>query len=269
MEDNDSSGRTGWWGTFELERGRLGRWRVGPLDLCVRRTEEDWRYGFSHSGDTLESTLEVEVPVADEDACELPEELGRFGFPETDAAIELVPLLADRAVVAHPSVPFFVPPGVRIELFVSTPVWIRLRAGGGDLAEVPCTRPSDTWVGTNTRGELGYATRTHLRRCLEEIPLRHHRAVSCVTIDNGSEEKLALERLSLPVPQLSLYGTRSGWLWTESVTVRHEDDDLAEVFLGEGPPHHAPDAERVSRPRAPQGSSFASLVFGGLFEANR
>ena len=57
---------------------------------------------------------------------------------------ELLPNLADRPVVARPAVPFFIPPGEELELFVSTPIWVQLRSGTTDLVELPCLRPSDT-----------------------------------------------------------------------------------------------------------------------------
>ncbi len=257
-----------WWGKFELAEDQAGRWRIGSLDLWVRRTALDWRYGMSRGDDTLDSSLFVEVPMPDESTPELPEELARFGYGRTEGAIELVPALADRPIVARPAVPFFVPPGQSIELFVSTPLWIRLRAGKVDLAEVACTRPSDTWFGSNTRGVLSYALRTRLRRRLEDLSVLPHRAVSCIEVKNASESNLALERFSLPAPQLSLFVSPTGLLWTEHVTVRYDDDgDLSEVSLGKGPPRMAGKAKTVSAPRDSQGRSFASLVFGGLFES--
>lgn len=269
MEDGNPGSRPSWWGEFRLEKGQIARWRVGSLDLWIRRTDLDWRYGAARSDDALEDTLEVRVPASDLDvAGGLPEEAARFGCGRTGASIELVPCLADRPVVARPAVPFFVPPAQKVELYVSTPLWIRLRAGGADLAEVPCTRPSDTWFGGNTRGVLSYAVRTHLRRDLDDMPMRPHRAVSCLTVENVSDDLLALERLSLPAPQLSLFASPSGLLWTERVSVKQEGkDDLAAVSLGKGAPRAAGGGRLVAGPRAPQGKSFGSLVFGGLFEA--
>lgn len=258
-----------WWGKHQLEEGEAGRWRVGSLDLWIRRTRLDWRYGWAHSDDSLEDTLDVEVPVKGPCEEDLPDERARFGFDRTDTTIELLPVLADRSVVARPAVPFFVPPGQTVELFVSTPLWITLRAGKSDLAEVPCSRPSDTWFGNNTRGKLCYATRTLLRRRLEELPLRPHRVVSCLSVENVSDSLLALERISLPMPQLTLFASPSGTLWTERVTVKKgADDDLSAVTLGKGAPRMAGGGKSVAAPRSPQGRSFGSLVFGGLFDSS-
>lgn len=256
-----------WWGEFPLEEGQMGRWRVGPLELWVRRSELDWAYGTSRGDDPAEDALEVEVPWSP-DGGERPEEAGRFGAARTGPGIALAPALADRPVVARPAVPFFVLPGEKVEVFVSTPLWIRLSAGANQLAEVPCVRPSDTWVGGNTGGELCYATRTRPRRQLQDVELRPQRAVSCVSIENASHERLALQRLSLPVPQLSLFASPAGQLWTELVSVRNDEDgELSEVSLGKGPPRLAGEGALVAGPRSPQGRSFGSLIFGGLFEA--
>ncbi|MDF1799284.1 MAG: hypothetical protein P1V81_08930 [Planctomycetota bacterium] len=269
MTTSEAAQQKSCWGHYQLEPGALGRWRIGPLDLWVRRTTLDWRYGFERGGDTLESTLEVQVPF---DECASPEtppeEAARFGCRRTEANLELLPVLADRPVVARPSVPFFIPPGQQLELFVSTPVWVRLRSGATDLMELPCVRPSDTWFGTNTSGELSYATKTHMRRNLESLPQRPHRAVTAMTVINASKEQLPVRRLSIPVPQLSLYQARGGTLFTQHMLLRWEEGgDLTEVTLGTEAPVQAKGGKLLAEPRAPLGRSFASLVFGGLFES--
>ncbi|MFT5286977.1 MAG: hypothetical protein ACI8TQ_003152 [Planctomycetota bacterium] len=268
MTDELPSTHSKWWGKFEFDQGETGRWRIGALDLWVSRTALDWRYGMSRSDDALDDSLLVEVPLPDADADELPEEVGRFGFARTEGTIELLPVLADRPIVARPAVPFFVPPGQSIELYVSSPLWIRLSEGDIELAELACTRPSDTWFGTNTRGVLSYALRSRLRRRLEDVSRLPNRAISCIEVENASDSRLALERFCLPAPQLSLFAATSGLLWTEHVRVRYDDDgDLSKVELGKGPPRMAGTASLISAPRASQGRSFASVVFGGLFES--
>lgn len=267
MHDSDVAPNKRWWGEFNLDDGQLGRWRLGPLDLWISRTALDWRYGAVRTGEGDEDLVDVRVPMADAEGTTLPDELGRFGYSQTESTIELAPALANRPVVVRPAVPFFVPPGQKIELFVSTPLWIKLRVGKAELAEIPTTRPSDTWFGTNTRGELAYAGKTRVRRQFNNVLLRSHRAVSCLTVRNHAEDVLALERLSLPVPQLSLFVSETGTLWTEHVGLKSEaDGEFAEVSLGKGAPNLAGASRQVAEPRAPQGRSFGSLVFGGLFE---
>jgi len=259
---------TNWWGKFELEEGELGHWCVGPLELWIRRANQDWRYGSKRSENPVENRLQVDVPWNSRGSERaLPEEEARFGVAKTGSTIELAPLLADRPVVARPAVPFFVPPGEKVDVFLSTPLWVQLRVGKSALAEVPCFRPSDTWFGSNTRGELSYSSRTHLRRNLANVEHRPHRAISCLSIENNAKENLALERLSLPVPQLSIFASPTGSLWTEHVSVRNEEDgDLSEVSLGKGPPREAGNGKLIAPPRSPLGRSFGSLIFGGLFE---
>ncbi len=258
-----------WWGAFQLREGEVGSWSLGPLRLWVRRTAVDWRYGAERSGDFLDDTFDVRVPApASADLHATAKELGRFGFTSTGAEIELVPALADRPMVARPGVPFYVPPGQRVELYISTPIWVRLAASGASLVEVPSARPSDTWFGGHTQGALCYATKTNLRRRLDNVPLRPHRAISMLTVVNEARENLALERLSIPLPQLSLYASPSGALWTQHVSLVNTDDDgdFADVRLGKGAPEIAGGGTLVAGPREHLGSSFGSLVFGGLFQ---
>jgi hypothetical protein len=269
MATREIARRSDCWGHYQLDVGALGRWRIGPLDLWVRRTALDWRYGFERSDDVLESALDVQVPFDESELTEAhPEEAARFGCRRTEPGLELHPRLADRPVVARPAVPFFIPAGQELELFVSTPVWACLRSGRTDLVELPCVRPSDTWFGTNTRGELSYATKTHMRRQLENMPLRPHRAITGLRVVNASEEQLPIRRLSIPVPQLGLYRSKAGTLWTQHMLLRWESGgDLTEVNLGTEAPTQAKGGELVAEPRTPLGRSFGSLVFGGLFES--
>lgn len=145
MTTSETARRASCWGQYELEVGALARWRIGALDLWVRRTALDWRYGFERSEDLLDSTLEIHVPFDERGSSgSRPDEAARFGCKRTESTLELAPKLADRPVVARPAVPFFIPPGEELELFVSTPIWVQLRSGTTDLVELPCLRPSDT-----------------------------------------------------------------------------------------------------------------------------
>ena len=95
-------------------------------------------------------------------------------------------------------------------------------------------RPSDTWFGPSTlEGELCYESKTAVRFNLDNVPRRPHRAISVVRIRNRTDTQLSLERLKIPLPNLSLFGTEDGQLWTESITLeRDEDGENATVKLG-------------------------------------
>ena len=160
------------------------------------------------------------------------------------------PALADRSVVSRPQVPFRLLAGDQIQLYVGNPLWFRLELPneGPCLRELPINRPSDTWFGPSTReGELCYATRTHARLTVAEIPKRPHRAITPVTLSNRAEDPMLLERISLPVPLLSAYRIDAGNVWTSAVALeRREDREMAELKI---------------LPGAPRGGDSASLLF--------
>jgi hypothetical protein len=255
-----------WWGRFEIPEDHGGLWRVGPLELVVERRRHDWLVGWREEGENMDQRLEVLGPIP---AGEMPEldRVERYASRQTTAEIVVTPLLADRAVVSRPDVPFHLLGGDEVDLFVSTPVWIRLEAGEPlqALTEIPITRPSDTWFGPSTRvGELCYASRTTARLHLENLPPRPHRAVTPVLLRNRARQELLLERLNLPVPNLTLYFDTAQGLWTQQVVVeRQPDRTLAQVRLEEGPPERVGSAVEVSPPRQ-AGSRSVLRALGAL-----
>jgi hypothetical protein len=59
-------------------------------------------------------------------------------------------------------------------------------------------------------------------------------------VENRASTVLELQRLRLPAPNLSIYATESGSLWTEAVgLVRDADGDFAAVRISETPPDEA------------------------------
>ncbi len=254
-----------WWGKYDLEADREYRWRIGPLTFWLLRSPTQWRINVEPSGDPLDDRLEVEVP-ADEPAPQ-GAEVRRFGF-KSSPPIEIRPIAADRPIIINSETPFLVPPGEEATIFVSTPVWVQFHLGRGNLPllDIPCYRPSDTWFGPSTRsGELCYAARTGARLNLPHLPVRPHRAVSVVTIRNRAKTALPLERIRLPLPHLSLYGSADGQLWTDQLTLeREEDGEMARVSLSRGGPKQAVDATKIAEPRLKHDKGQLLRSFGGL-----
>lgn len=239
-----------WWGEFELAEDERRWWTLGSLLLGAERKAREWRIGYqaSTSGDAT-------VPGTNRSVDEL-DFSARYVFAEPGAGIRLTPALADRPVVTRPVSPLNVPPGEQAMLFVSSPVWVRIEAAGPakQLADVPVARPSDTWFGRSTReGELCYASRTHGRLRLEDLPVQPFRVVTPLEIVNKSGQELKLERLSLPVTYLTVYASESYDLWTQKLTMRCEDNaQLATVRIKEGAPSQIAGAELVAPPRKQQ-----------------
>ncbi|HEX6551088.1 MAG TPA: hypothetical protein VF117_10480 [Gammaproteobacteria bacterium] len=239
MKDSDSADQTRsrvWCGEFSLPMQSMGRWHIGPLELWVQHLAGEWRLAWRSGEELMQQVARVELnlPIRSPEA---DMQVYRFSLRETDRPLRLSPALADRPVVVRPEMPLFIPSGEEVTLFVSTTLWVTVSAGSQSpmLIEMPTLRPSDTWFGPNTRqGELCYASRTLAHTRIEDIVPRPHRAITPVRIRNHGHEPLLLERLSVPVPLLTLYENKAGEFWTQSVLLeRSGRDDQARLQLGD------------------------------------
>jgi hypothetical protein len=242
-----------WWGDFTLpDDGTWHRWAIGPARLWVRRFPEEWQIAFAPGHDPVAEDLEVGIPSPD--AGPPPDaERTRFALHRAEARLRVGPRSPDRPVIVRATTPFFVPPGEEATIYVSTPVWVHLEVTHAlvELLDRESYRPSDTWFGPSPRsGELCYASATAARLRLRKLPIRPHRAVTVVKVRNRAGSPLALDRIRMPMPSVSLYGSDTGTLWTETVTLeRSEDGELADIHLGRGAPAEAGEAARLAPPR--------------------
>lgn len=247
-----------WWGEVTLALGGVGRWRAGPSTVHVERRASDWRVWHDGGSDAYAIVAE-QVRAVDDAAPEGPPTL-RLSFAETPDTLHVQPRLADRPVVVRPETPLMVPPGETVTLYASTPVWMAIslevrrtrrgRVAAADLAvvaELPSARPTDTWFGPNTRvGELCYAVRTAARTEVDDLPLRPHRAVTAVTVENQAVTPLDLVRIALPMPFLALHVDPAGRLWTDGVQFVREPDEDTTV---QAQPRLPAGGERLAEPR--------------------
>jgi hypothetical protein len=264
VNDNQS---TPWWSPRDVEQGQGLCWNLGPLTVKAFRDLDAWFLWTSREewdeSRPAEARLEPITAMADASDNE------RFVFTRSPGRVRLRPRLADRAVVVRARQSVFVPPGEAATLYLSTPVWLSVEVGepGRALREIPALRLSDTWFGPSTReGELCYAARTHARSHLEEVPRRPHRAVTPVKVRNDASSLLPIEKLSVPVPLLSVYGDPGTGLWTEEVHLtRSADSDMAALRIIPGRPAQAPGGERLSPPRAEPARGGLVRAFSDLF----
>ena len=166
--------------------------------------------------------------------------------------LHITPMLADRPVVTRPVVPLHLCAGEEATVFVSLPVWIRLEAGPQKLLlkEIAIQRLSDTWFGPSTlEGELCYASTTHCRQDLREVPHYPYLTITPVLIQNKSRQSLVLERLSLPVHFLSVYGSEDATLWTSKVSLKWEHGATLAMAIDAKPPEEAGKAQLLCGPR--------------------
>lgn len=266
-----ASGFAPWWGTHQLQEGGTGYLRVGPLRVWLCRLPTEWRITTLSGDDPHDTHLVPLTTPADGLAESVPPhaDIVRFGFARAPEAITWVPRLADRAVVVRPDRPFALASGESVQLYVSSPAWLRFSFGSNDSAhhELPIFRPSDTWFGPHTReGELCYASRSLLRLSASEVEVRPHRVVTELLVRNRGNDSLHVDRLRLPVEHLSVYADGEGRLWTERVTlVREHEKDFAAVRIGEGPPPEAKRPERVSSARRDAGPNLVVRAFQAIF----
>jgi hypothetical protein len=242
-------------------------WHLGPMKLTLSRQAREWCIDYVAS-DELREDGSVECPTS----ASLEGDgvvRHRFAFKESPGSIRVGPALADRPVVVYPESAFHVTAGESITLFCSTPLWVRVEAdgdGGETLLETPIDRPSDSWFGPSSlQGELAYATKTKARLDRAGVPVRAHRAVTELRIDNRSIDTLRVERVNLIVPYLSLYAGPDGSLWTESVVLtRDTAETTGKVEIGSPPAGSS--SERVTPPRlASEKGKTLVRAFSALF----
>ena len=242
-----------WWGTFDLSKEGVLQKEIGPLWLAIQQDKYEWQVYYERIAEWNDAPTAPEIThsesflLGDETLKE------RYVLNNNTQQVILMPTLADRAVVARPATPFYVPARQAATIFISTPLWITISLGEEEmrLTEIPILRPSDTWFGPDTRtGELCYATRTSARMAISELPKRFQRATTAVQLHNDSDSHLFLERINLPVPYLEIYEADDHHLWTQAVKmVREEDSETATLKILSGPPTQIHGAKLLSHPR--------------------
>lgn len=239
-----------WWEPVELAVGQSWRYNVGTLLLYLQRGDSEWQLAWRELEDIAEHYRVVSEP-AEALPAELPAE--RFVFQKVPGRFCLKPRLLDRPVVVKNLQPVHLPAGEHVTFYISSPVCVVVELSKPVMLarEIPTLRLSDTWFGPSTReGELCYATRTHARSRLQDLPRRPHRAVTPVTVHNQSSEVLTIDKLSIPVPYLAVYGTAEGVLWTDPVSLRHTTGSaLAVLDVDKHLPASVGKVTRLAEPR--------------------
>ena len=259
-----------WWGQYNIGINQTALWQIGPLRLAIQRHRNEWWIGHEPIPDVDPdiTTWEYQSVAPDVDISQFTNITRHVSESKTES-VWLRPLLADRAIVSRPLTPFYISPQASVEIFVRSPLWLRIELGNDltPILEMPMLRPSDTWFGPNTTtGELCYASMTSTRNHVENLPVGPHHAVSQVVIQNQANNQLHVERFVLPAPSLAVFGTSDGLLWTQNVTMsRSESSDLADFKIDSGPPDFAAATELVSEARQSKSILSSIYAFGALF----
>jgi hypothetical protein len=242
--------------------------RLGPLDLWVRRTSQDWYVAHERNP----GRDQTEVPPAPLHPAQTNANVDRLTWNrwvagETAAQVRLEPCLPDRAVVIRPRYPLNVPRDQEVLFFVSIPVWARVLVGEEDstaLCELPTVVLSKTWFGDPITGELCYSLKTKVLRQIDMVENHPHLAVCPVLIRNQAFADLDFQRICIRVEYLSLYRGRTR-LWTNQVEVEfHGEEQNSTIITGRGAPDFERTAERISLAREPMERSLLKKSFSFL-----
>jgi len=227
--------------------------RVGPLNLWLKRSDDDWYVAHEREPDG-------EKPGVAPSALHLAQtkdRVQRLTWNRWVAGAEpertrLVPAMPDRPVVIRPRYPLNVPRGKEVLFFVSIPVWVRVLIGEGEslpLCELPTVVLSSTWFGDPITGELCYSLKTKVLRQIGMVENRAHMAVCPVLIRNQALADLDFQRICIRVEYLSLYRGQTR-LWTNLVEVQFHGENLnSTIITGRQAPEFEPTAEKLCEAR--------------------
>jgi hypothetical protein len=251
---NSESDGSWQWGNYSLNEGETLEIRLGNLHGKLTRLDCEWDLDVSYAQDhyvqeSNQATRRTRTVVAK--WCD---------------GVVFEPATADRNVVARPAQTIQVPPGERTTLFITTPLWLKCKIKDTVIADIPLEIMSDSWFGTNTRvGEVCYSNETRAQVSLDELQVREGRLITPVTIVNNGEDPVVIDRLSLPLPLLTIYRT-TNQVWTQSVTfTRTGELDTATIQLRAVAPEFIK-VERTSPPRSPLDPNLMERALGILFK---
>lgn len=240
-----------WWGEFTFEMQAQKCWRIGERSIVISRQATEWNTWNLETEEEnyndIETSNEVNMAVMEED------NIGRFLEKSTSSQLKIMPLLADRTVVARPSSPLTILAGEKIQLYVSTPIWFYAETSPGSkcLLDIPFWRPSDSWFGASTiDGQLCYAKYTSAKTQLDELNLHSHRATTPITVINSHNKSLTINRINVPVNYLNLYSDQQNQLWSSRISIERENDsDDVELIIDKSSSEHINPLTFISKPR--------------------
>ena len=202
------------WEAFTIDDDAVHTRRCGPLNIWIRRLNDEWLVASGRGSDGTGLTHAAEPP---EDV-----EWFRYVISGDSTTVKLSPAPPDRSVVVRPESILTIESGAQALFFVLLPVWVHLSVGIRKkhfLGEIPGKILSNTWFGEPHEGELCYFLKTWAKRSLEGLEPRPHQAVCPVVIKNGSSADLVFNRICIRTGYLSIYQGTS-WLWTNKIEVQ-------------------------------------------------
>jgi hypothetical protein len=211
--------------TLEMNEGEVFHLRYGPLDLYIEKIHNEIRLRWMTSNDWMDASFHYQYPFQGM----FPERLlseKRFAYKGKKPRLLVVPCLGEKPFVAKPDNTFMVLPGEQAQIYMSTPMNIRIIDMGNKqiIDEIPVIHRTQTWFGeTPTYGQLCFFTNIKAALHEENLPFRPHRAMTYVIIENRSKVPIPIERLKIPVNYLTLYQDDRGLFVTSSLKVKCDE----------------------------------------------
>jgi hypothetical protein len=224
---------------LKMEVGDVHRFNFGMLCVQIERLASEWRIEHCWGQLIHDEQLVWNSPIT-----------SRFIASGTSNKLSIKLMLADRPVVIRPLETIALLPDTRVNLYVSTTLWLAIMIDDRLLQELPSELLSDTWFGPNTRtGELCYASTTKGRLERNQLKPLPHKAVTPVTIKNYGSDILKLERINIPVPNLALF-QHQGKFWTSGVSLQREQNmSQSKIDVRYEPSKELPGATQLAQAR--------------------
>ncbi|MCR4318383.1 MAG: hypothetical protein NUW37_18730 [Planctomycetes bacterium] len=189
-----------------------------------------------------------------------------------DRRVTVTPIAADRPVIVKASNKFFLGSGGTTSLFVYTPIWIAVKLGEKNAQgrELKTRLLSDTWYGPNTMtGEFCYDFIADVLISADQIFRSTSVIFTKVKFHNASKDTIAIDKIRVPLPNLSVFSDQWSRLWTEEITMTVIQDDLPTIKLSEKPPAEAIGASLLSGPRIAAEDNVIMMAFNPLIQLTK
>lgn len=202
------------WQPLAVADGTTQHWRLGAVDLWVRRHESEW---FLAMRSDPEATM-TRPSIIDQEPPPVGLAWLRRIAPVAATSLQVVPRLPDRPVMTRPDHPLALLPGAECQFFISIPAFLSLQLPplGQELHEFASETLSKSWSGSVTGGEPSYGLRTTAQRDPGDLRPTPHRVICPVHLRNQAGEPFSFTKLVLPTSAIGVYLGESR-LWANRI----------------------------------------------------
>lgn len=245
-------------GKFEITNGLGLEFRVGTLNLIVKRFSMGWGFRVLPVEQPFEGIFRsFEIP---------PLEVSQSDLFQTGRSDTLVvaPALPIKPVVLKNS-GMRILPGQSMRFFVKVPLNLQFfhtdALADYFITEYPLIRLSDTWFGEPDEGETAFALGSHYQKDPELLAPLPWEAVCPVHITNHSTLLLEVQRLIIRVDNLAILSTSHG-LMTSLVDIEYRGrEQISSATYRLDKNVHGDSHQQLAAPRLSSGKSSMMINF--------